>query len=409
LLSGLGVQCQPVEANADLKAYDILVVGKGALTVDGPGPDVSRVREGLKVVLFEQTSDVLEKRFGFRIAEYGLRQLFPRVPDHPLLAGLGAENLRDWRGEATIMPPRLKYTMSPTYQQATPVVKWCDIEVPRAWRCGNRGNVASVLIEKPAQGRLPADRRRRLQPAYSPLMEYREGRGVVLFCQVDVSGRTESDPAAETLALNLVRYALTWKPAAGRNALYVGEPAGKRHLEFSGIGVTAYEGGKLSPDQVLIVGPGGSPTLANHGPAVGEFVHQGGHVLALGLDQAEANSLFLGSKIGMKKAEHIAAFFEPFGADSPFAGVGPADVPTAGPRELPLVSSGATVVGDGVLAKSPDANVVFCQLAPYNVTRAEGAVPSFAVNGDDAVDGKQSALLTLGTATDARHPVLGRR
>ena len=73
-------------------------MGKGALTADGPGPDLSRVRDGLKVIVFEQTADALEKRFGFRIAEYGLRQVFPRVPDHPLLAGLDAENLRDWRG-----------------------------------------------------------------------------------------------------------------------------------------------------------------------------------------------------------------------------------------------------------------------------------------------------------------------
>ena len=56
-------------------------------------------------------------------------------------------------------------------------------------------------------------------------------------------------------------------------------------------------------------------------------------------------------------------------------------------------------LGDGILARAEDANVVFCQLAPYSVTRAEGAVPSFVVNGDDAADGKQSALLTLGTAT----------
>ena len=64
----------------------------------------------------------------------------------------------------------------------------------------------------------------------------------------------------------------------------------------------------------------------------------------------------------MKKTEHIAAFFEPPGRDSLFAGIGPADVHNRDPRELPLVASGATVVGDGILAKARDANVVFCQL-----------------------------------------------
>src|SRR5262249_35820881 len=76
LLDALNVRFQRVEATADLSPYDVLVVGKGALTSDGRGPDVGRVRDGLKVVVFEQTAKVLEERFGFRVAEYGLRQVF---------------------------------------------------------------------------------------------------------------------------------------------------------------------------------------------------------------------------------------------------------------------------------------------------------------------------------------------
>ena len=69
----------------------------------------------------------------------------------------------------------------------------------------------------------------------------------------------------------------------------------------------------------------------------------------------------------MKKEEHISAFFEPFGADSLLAGVGPADVYDAAADALPLVTGGADVVGDGVLAKAHDANLVFFQLPPYAV------------------------------------------
>ena len=90
LLGTMGVRGQSVERYADLSPYDILIVGKAALTAGGPAPDITRVRDGLKVIVFEQTSEVLEKRFGFRVEEYGLRQVFPRVPDHPVLAGLDA-------------------------------------------------------------------------------------------------------------------------------------------------------------------------------------------------------------------------------------------------------------------------------------------------------------------------------
>jgi len=369
LLTGMKVESTPVQAGADLAGYDILVVGKGALGTDGPGPDVGRVRDGLKVVLFEQTAEVLEKRLGFRVTEYGLRQVFPRVADHPLLAGMDPENLRDWRGEATILPPRLKYTTSRKF--GGPAVRWCDIEVPRVWRCGNRGNVASVLIEKPARGDfLPiVDGGYSLQ--YSPLLEYREGKGVLLLCQMDVTGRSEQDPAAETLARNLLQYVAAWKPAPRRRAIYAGDPAGKQHLEFAGIPVESYAGGKLSGDQVLVVGAGGGQKLADNAAAVADFLTSGGNVLALGLDEAEANA-FLPFRVTMKKAEHIAAFFEPAKGNSLLAGVGPADVHNRAPREMPLVSAGATVVGDGVLAKADGANVVFCQFPPYAVSRVEG-------------------------------------
>jgi beta-galactosidase len=361
LLRTMAVPCQSIDARADLSAYDILIVGKSALTVEGPAPDIAGVRDGLKVVVFEQTSEVLEKRFGFRVEEYGLRRVFPRVPDHPLLTGIAAEHLCDWRGEATILAPRLKYEMRPRYG---PTIKWCDIPVTRVWRCGNRGNVASVLIEKPARGDfLPiVDGGFSLQ--YSPLMEYREGRGMVLFCQMDLTGRSETEPAAETLARNALQFVSAWKPAPRRNALYVGDPAGRDHLESAGVSVGSYEGGSLSLDTALVVGPGGGRKLAASATAVADWLKAGGSLLAIGLDQQDAAPL-LPLKLTINKAEHIAAYFEPPGANSLLAGVGPADVHNRDPRKLPLVSAGATILGDGVLARAENLNVVFCQLAPW--------------------------------------------
>ncbi len=361
LLEMIGVRAQQIPANADLSPYDILVVGKAALTVGGPAPGISRVREGLKVILFEQTSEVLEKRFGFRVEEYGLRQLFPRVPDHPILAGIKPENLRDWRGSATILPPRLKYEMRPRYG---PTVEWAGIPVTRVWRCGNRGNVASVLIEKPACGDFLPILDGGFSLQYSPLMEYREGKGVVLFCQLDVTGRTENDPAAETLARNILRYVSDWKPVPHRKAVYAGEPAGKTYLESMGVPVRSYDRAHLSNDEVLVLGPGGRQAFAKDASVLAEFLKSGGNLLAIGLDQDDATAL-LPIKVTMRKAEHIASFFEPFDMSSLLAGIGPADVHNRDPRELSLVSSGAEVVGDGVLAKAETANVVFVQMPPW--------------------------------------------
>jgi beta-galactosidase len=186
---------------------------------------------------------------------------------------------------------------------------------------------------------------------------------VVLFCQMDVTGRTETEPAAERLVRNILAYVSVWKPAASRQALYAGEPAGKNHLEKAGVSVVSYEGGRPSPDQVLIAGPGSRQLLSAHAAAIAEWLKAGGHLLAMGLDQADAGPLWL--QVTMKKAEHIATYFEPFGTASLLAGIGPADVHNRDPKDFSLVSAGATVVGDGVLAKVQQSNVVFCQLVPW--------------------------------------------
>ena len=362
LLDGMGVAYDRVDAAGDLSAHDMLIIGKGALTLDAPAPAVERVRDGLKVVMFEQTAQVLEKRFGFRVAEYGLRQVFRRVLDHSILTGIGDEHLRDWRGEATTSTPRLDYELDPQLSHA-PTVQWCGIPVTRLWRCGNRGNVASALIEKPACGDFLSILDGGYGLQYSCLMEYREGKGMVLFCQMDVNGRTETDPAGEILARNILQYASDWTATPRRKVIYVGDPRGKEHLEACGLAPGTYDG-RPGADQVLVVSPGGGQELAGSAADIADWLTVGGHVLVVGLDEAEANA-FLPFEIEMRREEHIAAYFGQFATTSLLAGVAPADVHNRDPRDLPLISSGPTVIGNGVLGLAEDANIVFCQLAPW--------------------------------------------
>ena len=363
LLGRLGVHGTAVMADSDAAGFDLLIVGKAALTRDGAAPDVMHVHDGLKVVVFEQGPEALEERLGFRIAEYGLRQVFARIPGHPLLAGLGSEHLHDWCGEATILPPRMPYVLSPRFNGA-PTVSWCGMEVTRLWRCGCRGNLASVLIEKPACGDFTAVLDGGFSLQYSPLLEYRAGSGMVLFCQLDVTGRSEDDPAALQLVRNIIAYASSWKAGVRRQVVYAGNPAGAHHLESMGLPVSTYRAGALAANQVLVAGTGAGEVLAHDAPALKAWLAGGGHLLGIGLGQAEANT-FLPSAVTIANAEHIASFFAPAPAGSALAGIGPADVHNRDPREFPLVTSGAQIVGDGVLATMPEAGVVLCQLEPW--------------------------------------------
>ncbi len=361
VLKTLGIAHQSIDAAADVSQFDLVVIGKQALTAGGAAPDLSPVERGLKVLVFEQTAEALEKRLGLRSVEYGLRQVFPRVPDHPALAHIAAEHLADWRGSATLLSPQLKYERVP---QHGPTVRWCDIPVSRPWRCGNRGNVASVLIEKPQRGDfLPlVDGGYSLQ--YSPLMEYRQGSGVILFCQLDVTGRTEAEPVARTIAGNLFSYLAGWKASPRRQVVYAGEERGKQHLAAAGLAVRDFSGGELGPEQVLVIGPGGGKIAQVRRDQIAAWLQAGGQALAIGLDREESAGC-LPSDVRTRPAEHIAAYFEPPGWRSPLVGVGPADVHNRDPRKFPLIETGVASIGDGVLGFDERGHVVFCQLAPW--------------------------------------------
>jgi hypothetical protein len=304
------------------RASGVRIIAKGALNLDGPGPDLAGVRQGDKVIVFEQPAEVLQKRLGLRIAEYGLRRVFPRVPGHPALKGIDEQHLRDWRGESTLLPPRLRYQPGPQFNNA-PTVEWAGIPVTRVWRAGNRGTVASALIEKPACGDfLPIlDAGYGLQ--YSPLLEYREGKGVILFCQMDVSGRTESDPAAAHLVRNLYEYVAAWQPIPRRPVSYRGDPAGKAYLDKAGISVA---------DRAEITAAFGVADLP-------------------GFD--------------FQQHEYIGMHFDPFAFGSPFAGISPADVFNRDPRPAPLV-------GGLPLAASPDGRTVFASMGPWDFDFSAG-------------------------------------
>ncbi|HLF33707.1 MAG TPA: hypothetical protein VI583_05700, partial [Cyclobacteriaceae bacterium] len=200
---------------------------------------------------------------------------------------------------------------------------------------------------------------------YSPLMEYREGSGMVLFCQMDVTGRTESEPAAEILARNMISYVSYWKPRESRQAYYAGSDSGKAHLERSSVTLEDYEGGNLRPTDILIVGPEGGSKLTVNQKAISKWLKKGGRMLTIGINMEDIGELLPG--LEMKKEEHISAYFESQGAGSLLAGIGPADIHNRAPLEVSKITSGAEVFGDGVLAVTKDNSTVLCQLVPWQL------------------------------------------
>jgi len=280
LLTTLGVSFERVDSVSDVSNSGILVIGRNALGVNAPWPTLGGVRDGLKVLIFEQQADALEERLGFRVNVHGMRRVFARSADHPVLQGLTDEHLRDWRGDATLVPPHLEGA-----DLSNPDWLWCGFRNTRVWRCGNTGTVASVLIEKPPVGSFRPIVDCGFDLQYSPLMEYVEGKGRIVFCQLDVSGRTADEPAARKLCVNLLKYLDQATPGAERVLDYAGDARGRDVLSKLGFAVAA---DTATPESVLVVGPGHK--LGDLRPRV----EAGLNLLCLGLNQKELDAVLPG-------------------------------------------------------------------------------------------------------------------
>jgi beta-galactosidase len=355
MLDRLGVAYTRMQGRAPAADCGILVVGREALADPSAVLDLARIATGLKVVVFEQTYETLLNRFGLRSNIHGVRNAFVRAPGHPILAGLTEANLRDWRGASTLTPPHID---TPAFETHDPRWSWCGLESTRVWRCGNRGTVASVLIEKPAKGDwLPlVDCGFDLQ--YAPLLQHAEGDGCIVFCQLDVSGRTEADPAAALICRNLLAYLDAFAPAPRRSVAYAGGAAGAALLDTLGV---ACAGAKAPGETLLVLGGGGGAGREG----LLRQVEEGLNVLALGLDAAEIAALLPGVAAA-RASTQASAMAECLGLPE-FAGTSNADLhwrtllPFAALEGVPADRGTAALA---VIARGRG-RIVLCQAAPW--------------------------------------------
>ncbi len=208
----LGIAYEETDLSRPLPPRARLVVGRESLT---PGLYRRRLLQAFdtfvagRVLVFEQTAETLSA-IGFRVQEHGLRQVFPRY-ESAFLPGLDdPEMLRDWAGEATLLPPYVEDR--PDIEWTYNTREWNGFVQRREWRCRERGTVASVLPEKPSYGDWRAYCDGGFALEYAPLLEQRaekgneprRDRGSILWCQLDVTSRTEPDPQADEIVRSLV-------------------------------------------------------------------------------------------------------------------------------------------------------------------------------------------------------------
>ena len=184
-----------------------IVVGRNSLSRDVFRNAILPIAQyGGSVLIFEQTKETLED-VGFRVQTIGLRHVYPRFSEKSLADVLSETNLRDWAGASTLAPAYYSHTDHEYYRGGTGSALWAGYRNTRVWRCGNRGAVATVVPEKPTCGDWCALVDGGFNLEYSPLLVWRlANTGKIIFCQMDVTARTTTDPAADDLSRSLVAF-----------------------------------------------------------------------------------------------------------------------------------------------------------------------------------------------------------
>ncbi len=247
-------------------ATPLAVVGRKALSSGHTIPAGWRefVSEGGRVLIEAQDPYWIKYALDLRTAAYVSRQVFPINANHPVVAGLDSTDLRDWRGQGTLVESH------PSYEG----FNWA----PRyGWRWGNRGSVTSAPIEKPHRSSWRPILENEWDLAYSPLMEMESGKGRVLLCTLDLEDGVSADPAARKLAAQVVDYALTAPitPKA-ETVLYLGGKSGADLLDFLGVVYQPATEPTASAELVIV-----GPDAATEPAALESYAAAGGRVLFL--------------------------------------------------------------------------------------------------------------------------------
>jgi beta-galactosidase len=265
LLTSLGVKVRQWDGKFE-KA--VLIIGRKALQHNSlPGSVKEFVAKGGRVVIFGQDPDWLRRAMGFRVARHVSRRVFivPSQTNHPIVSGLDNIDLRDWRGEGTLVP---KFWGG--------VDEYPGSDPPFGWHWGNRGSVTSAAIEKPHRSGWTPILECEFDLAYTPLMELHYGNGLAIWCTLDLEGRTDSEPVAMELARRILLYAQTAQVKPRWETFYLGDESGERLLRTLGV---RFQRTPALPDRpaLVIVGDGAKVSESE----LRKFLQQGGRPFLL--------------------------------------------------------------------------------------------------------------------------------
>ncbi len=246
----------------------VVVIGRRALATPAARAFdlAAHLAAGGRIVVMAQERAWYEQGQGLRTAAWSSRRVFtvPTMQQHAVVAGLDDDDLRDWNGAGSGIDP----TPAPVYEEESH-------GVPRhGWKWGNAGTVCGLALEKPHHGAWRPLLQCEFDLAFTPLLELPCGPGLMLWCTLDLEGRSKPDPAARLILRRLVDHAAGYAgEVPRREGAFLGNPELARSLRLSG------DVSKVLPEDLrpVVIAPDAQVTDAD----LQAWIKRGGRALVL--------------------------------------------------------------------------------------------------------------------------------
>lgn len=252
------------------------------------------------------------------------------------MQGLTAESLRDWRGASTLI------SWGPERDGSA--------NSRRTHHWSNRGTVASVMLETPHFGAFRALADMEFDLAYTPLLQWRHGKGEIVFCQFDVTARTSIEPAVDLFLRNFAQYATAPLDGSPQDKTVIGTDDNLLETIAKLGFATVTEADATSSQRTILAVDGASPLDEKSA----DFARAGGTVLVLGAQAEFLQRPELDSLIIEQATINSARIEDP--SEPLLAGIGPQHLHWREPLTFMTVKSkqaDCKVMLDGLLVEVP--------------------------------------------------------
>jgi beta-galactosidase len=334
-------------------AAPLLVIGRNGLKSDPTlaGKVEPFVRAGGRALIFAHDPQWMTEALGWRVCPQVSRRVFPTA-NSPITEGIDADDLRDWRGDSTLIEAYPDYAGD--YNRGNE-----GTQPYAGWHWGNRGGVTSAAIEKPHRSGWTPLLECEFDLAYVPLMELDYGNGRLIFCTLDLEDHVALDPVARLMAGRVMNYALHARLAPRMNkVVYLGGSAGAAWLDKTGVSFQRSD--SLDSDAGLVLfGPDAIVDAA----ALNTYLEQGGKAFFLPRAQVDR---WLGTTFKLAEDSFAGSLSVP---DWPEAkGLSASDLRWRTHLDSPplILSGGAEIGAEGLLGRKRVGSgvAIFCQVDP---------------------------------------------